>query len=77
MHNFVIAALLVAAGALLGIGCYPTKESFSACCSTCQDLAAICTQAAAVYVETDRPLAIAASKECLGAYAECREACKP
>lgn len=57
-------------------GCYPTKESFSACCSTCQSLAAICTQAAAVYVETDRPLAIAASKECLGAYAACRESCK-
>ncbi len=62
---------------LVLVGCYPQKESYTACCGVCQDLAAICTQASATYTESDPTLAISASKECLGAYAECREACKP
>ncbi len=71
MRSIMVLVLVVL------VGCYPQKESFTSCCVVCHDLAAICTQSAATYTETDPTLAIAASKECLGAYAECREACKP
>lgn len=69
--------VLLVLTSLFGFGCYPQKETFTSCCVVCHDLAAVCTQSAATYTESDPTLAIAASKECLGAYAECREACKP
>lgn len=63
--------------ALLFSGCLQQKESYSACCGTCQDLAAICTQGASSFRETEPAVAVAASKECMQSYAECRGACQP
>ncbi|MEN6368093.1 MAG: hypothetical protein ABFD77_00135 [Thermotogota bacterium] len=70
-------AILVLVVLFSATGCWPQKESYTACCGTCQNLAAICTQGASTYRDADPAVAIAASKECMLSYAECRGACQP